>query len=121
MRWGRECGAPAAACPHRLKEVAGSAGLTSAAFCTRGGQACPALFAREHVALGAIGGCVVVAGYRVDRLRGRRLTDLYDVLPAIRADEWEIALSFARDYTARGIAWAVVVRGEVFSMLKMKG
>jgi hypothetical protein len=122
MRWERECGAPAAACPHRMNEVSGSVGVTALSYCRRdGGQACPALVAREHAALGEVAGCAIVAGNMLDRLRGRRCDELWDVLPAIRDDEWEIVLAFVRDYTARRVPWALVRRGQVWAVIKLKG
>jgi hypothetical protein len=64
---------------------------------------------------------IIVAGFKSKELLRAGPMWLYDVLPQISPDEWEILVSFARDYTARGIPWMVARRGKVFTLLKKKG
>lgn len=121
MDWARECGAPAIGCRNCAAPVAGSDGVTARCACLAARTDCPVRFKRAAPQLGELGGCTIVAGCGLDRLRGRRLAELYDVLPAIAESEWDVIVKFARDYTARRIPWAVIRRGDVYAMIKLKG
>jgi hypothetical protein len=108
-----------AACPHCLPPVDGSWGLTARGVCRR--QAADDCISRadpdgEQVV--DLGDYLVVAGFRSKDLFKAGPGVLYDVLPVILPDEWEILVSFCRDYTARGIPWMVAQEGRAFKLVK---
>lgn len=121
VEWSRECGGPGVSCPHQLPGIEGTTGVTAMAYCLRTlDQSCPVRFTRGHVELGVVAGMPIVAGCYLARIRGRRPEEIWDVLPAIQADEWEILLKFCRDYTRRRVPWAVVARGAVYALIKLR-
>jgi hypothetical protein len=111
------------ACPHCLPPVDGSWGLTARGMCRREAavDCVSQMDPSEEHAVDIGDSTIIVAGYKSKDLLKLGPMWLYDVLPQISPDEWEILVSFARDYTARGIPWMVARRGKVFTLLKKKG
>jgi hypothetical protein len=68
-----------------------------------------------------LGDMIIVAGFKSKELFRAGPGVLYDVLPAISADEWEILVSFCRDYTRRGVPWMVARNGKSYSLIKRQG
>jgi hypothetical protein len=120
MIWQRVCGWDKRDCRHYLAAVAGCGGVAAVASCGAPLLPCSGRTGREVAILGVIGGAPVVAGALVRHLRATPARHLYDVLPCVLPGEWELLLTFARDYTARGIPWAAVVRGVNYCMIKRK-
>jgi hypothetical protein len=108
-----------ATCPHCLPPVAGSWGLTARGVCRRNGaDGCVSLAWPDGEQVVDLGDYLVVAGYKSKELFKAGPGELYDVLPAISVDEWQILVSFCRDYTARGIPWMVAKNGGTYALVK---
>lgn len=108
-----------ATCPHCLPPIEGSWGLTARGVCRRttdGG--CISRTDPDDEQVVDLGDYLIVAGYRSRELYNSGPGVLYDVLPAITVDEWGILVSFARDYTQRGIPWMVAKNGMCFALIK---
>lgn len=109
------------ACPHCLPPVEGSWGLTARGMCRRiAAGDCVSRIDPDEEQVVDLGDLLIVAGFKSKELFRAGPGVLYDVLPAISPDEWEIMVSFVRDYTARGIPWMVAKRGRVFTLLKRR-
>lgn len=116
--WKRDC--LSHRCPHagaRLPAIPHSHGLLARALCAR-----PLIVACKHrrnselPAIAAIWNCPVVAGYKLEVLTSR--TQVIDILHQIHANEMWMIHKWAADYTDRGIAWAVIRRGQTYSLIK---
>lgn len=121
MIWRRVCGVELVSCPRYLPPVAGSRGVTAVGCCGDPAFACTHREARDLPLLGVVAARPMVAGYLVHILGATPTKYLYDVLPCIGVGEWPILLSFACDYTKRGIPWCVCPNGQCWTMLKRMG
>lgn len=114
-----------AECADRIDGLVSCAGLLANAICGRGlGPKCPHGKRRtvEVEPIGAIAGLPVIAAGPILALRSLaehiEIASAYDVMPYLARQELPFAYTFAADYSARGIEWALAALGEFFSLYK---
>jgi hypothetical protein len=119
--WERFCNAPwGDQCEHRLISISKSVGLTEHPNC---GQAltveCDRRVSLRLRVLTRLAGQPVVAGCMIQSLIDAPQRRLYRLLPNITHFDFNVIVSFARDYTARRIPWAVIVNGDCLELYKL--